>query len=142
MRAGAGAGGWTVALAVGLPLAVAGTVVAAVLGAGGGSAVPSPLHRAVDAYLEPVGRGAPAPAPGADARCPAGSDPRNSLRALAAEFGHRIVSSTRSGDGAVVNVDLVPPAGEPIAVALELRRSGDRWEVCAASRGHVEIDPF
>ncbi|WP_284574065.1 hypothetical protein [Streptomyces sp. 2P-4] len=141
MRAGQGAGGWAVALAVGLPLAAAGTVVAVVLG-GGGSAAPSPLHQAVDSYLEPVGRGARAPAPGPDTRCPAGGDPEGSLRALAAEFGHRIVSSTRSGDGAVVNVDLAPPAGDRIEAALELRRSGDRWDVCSASRGHVEIDPF
>ncbi|CAL9626076.1 hypothetical protein SUDANB120_05979 [Streptomyces sp. enrichment culture] len=141
MRAGPRAGGWTVGLAVGLPLAVAGTVVAVVLGSGS-SAAPSPLHRAVDAYLGPVGRGAPAPALGPDARCPAGSDPEASLRALAAEFGHRIVSSTRSGDSAVVNADLAPPAGDRIAVTLELRRSGDRWDVCSASRGHVEIDPF
>ncbi|MFE7187960.1 hypothetical protein [Streptomyces erythrochromogenes] len=73
--------------------------------------------------------------------------PADALRGLAPRFGHHIVSSTESGDSAAVNVDLVPAGGEragggPVAVLLELRRTGDRWDVCAASTGRMAIDPF
>ncbi|GLX23575.1 MULTISPECIES: hypothetical protein [Streptomyces] len=142
MRGGRGAGGRVVALAVGVPLAVAGIVVAAVLPSGGGAAA-GPLHRAVDAYLDAAGGGGPGPAAARGGTCPAGGeDPVAVLRRLAPAFGHRIVSSTESGDRAAVNVDLLPRTGDRVAVALELRRSGERWDVCAASTGHVEIDPF
>ncbi len=52
------------------------------------------------------------------------------------------MSSTESGDSAAVNVDLTPTGGDRIAVLLELRRSGDRWDVCEASTGRMAIDPF
>ncbi|MFJ3875949.1 hypothetical protein ACIPW5_00660 [Streptomyces sp. NPDC090077] len=142
MRGGRGVGGGVVALAVGVPLVVAGVVVAVVLPGSGGGA-PGPLHRAVDAYLDAAGGGGPGPAAARGSACPAGGgDPAAALRGIAPLFGHRIVSSTESGDGAAVNVDLLPRGGDRVAVVLELRRSGERWDVCAASPGHVEIDPF
>ncbi|MGW4509131.1 hypothetical protein ACWENO_31265 [Streptomyces sp. NPDC004436] len=139
-RRGVGVG--LVALAVGLPLLVA-AVVMAVVFTGTGAVGRSPLHRAVDGYLEAVGGGGPAPDAEPGGGCPGGApDPADTLHGLAPRFGHRIVSSTESGDGAVVNVDLTPAGGEPVAVVLELRRTGDRWDVCAASTGRLEIDPF
>lgn len=142
MRGGRGVGGRVVALAVGVPLAVAGIVVAAVLPGDGGAAA-GPLHGAVDAYLDAAGGGGAGPAAARAGTCPAGGgDPLAALRRLAPAFGHRIVSSTESGDRAAVNVDLLPRTGDRVAVVLELRRSGERWEVCAASPGHVEVDPF
>ncbi|AZM92675.1 hypothetical protein [Streptomyces sp. W1SF4] len=137
-----GVRGWVVASAVGVPLAVAGIVVAAVLPSGGGTAA-GPLHAAVDAYLDAAGGDGPGPAAGRPGACPAGGeDPVAALRRLAPAFGHRIVSSTQSGDRAAVNVDLLPRTGDRVAVVLELLRSGERWGVCAASTGHVEIDAF
>ncbi|MEV7582542.1 hypothetical protein [Streptomyces erythrochromogenes] len=141
-RSGAG----LVALAVGLPLVVA-AIVMAVVFTGTGVVGRSPLHRAVDQYLEAVGGGGPAPAAtppaAAGSGCPGGApDPADALRGIAPRFGHRIVSSTESGDSAAVNVDLVPAGGDPVAVLLELRRTGDRWDVCAASTGRMAIDPF
>ncbi|MGW1775109.1 hypothetical protein [Streptomyces sp. NPDC002104] len=130
------------ALVVGLPLLVAGLVVAVVFAATGVFA-PSPLHRAVDEYLDAVGGGGPAPA--AAQGCPgAAADPAAVLHGIAATFGHDIVSSTESGGDASVNVDLTPPAGGPVAVVLELHRTGDDWQVCSASTGRVSIDadPF
>ncbi|MFE5489592.1 hypothetical protein ACIRS3_16465 [Streptomyces virginiae] len=139
-RRGAGAG--LVALAVGLPLLVA-VIVMAVVFTGTGVVGRSPLHRAVDQYLETVGGGGPAPAAGPGSGCPGGApDPADALHGLAPRFGHHIVSSTESGDSAAVNVDLTPTGGDRIAVLLELRRSGDRWDVCEASTGRTAIDPF
>ncbi|MFE7100558.1 hypothetical protein [Streptomyces erythrochromogenes] len=130
------------ALAVGLPLLVA-AIVMAVVFTGTGVVGRSPLHRAVDRYLETVGGGGAAPAAGPGSGCPGGApDPADALRGLAPRFGHHIVSSTESGDSAAVNVDLVPAGGDPVAVLLELRRTGDRWDVCAASAGRMAIDPF
>ncbi|MFF3210198.1 hypothetical protein ACFYYB_06010 [Streptomyces sp. NPDC002886] len=131
-----------VALAVGLPLLATGLVLAVVFTVTGALA-PSPLHRAVDEYLDVVGRGGPVP--GAAVGCPEGAaDPAAVLHGLAGTFGHDIVSSTESGGDASVNVDLTPPEGGPIAVVLELHRADDRWLVCAASTGRVAIDadPF
>ncbi|MCX5589365.1 hypothetical protein OHA91_34890 [Streptomyces erythrochromogenes] len=147
MRERRGAGAGLVALAVGLPLLVA-AIVMAVVFTGTGVVGRSPLHRAVDRYLEAVGGGGAAPAAGPGSGCPDGApDPADALRGLAPRFGHHIVSSTESGDSAAVNVDLVPaggdPAGgDPVAVLLELRRTGDRWDVCAASAGRMAVDPF
>ncbi|MFD9078472.1 hypothetical protein ACFQ7B_43575 [Streptomyces erythrochromogenes] len=140
------------ALAVGLPLLVA-AIVMAVVFTGTGVVGRSPLHRAVDRYLDAVGGGGTAPATGPGSACPDGApDPADALRRLAPRFGHHIVSSTESGDSAAVNVDLAPAGGEragsepaggdPVAVLLELRRTGDRWDVCAASTGRMAIDPF
>ncbi|MFG2616898.1 hypothetical protein ACGFXC_04685 [Streptomyces sp. NPDC048507] len=129
------------ALAVGLPLGLAGIVVGVVFAA---TDVwePSPLHRAVDDYLDTVGLGGPAPAAGPGGACPAGQrDPAATLHGLAATFEHHIVSSTESGGQAQVNVELTPREGDRIEVVLELSRSGERWDVCAASTGHVWIDP-
>ncbi|MFJ9547265.1 hypothetical protein [Streptomyces erythrochromogenes] len=152
MRERRGTGAGLVALAVGLPLLVA-AIVMAVVFTGTGVVGRSPLHRAVDRYLEAVGGGGTAPAAGPGSGCPDGApDPADALRGLAPRFGHHIVSSTESGDSAAVNVDLVPAGGEradgeradggPVAVLLELRRTGDRWDVCAASTGRMAIDPF
>ncbi|WP_328764288.1 MULTISPECIES: hypothetical protein [unclassified Streptomyces] len=98
----------------------------------------SPLHRAVDAYLETVGTGGSAPA----ATCAGTSDPAAELRRQGARFGHRIVSSTEGGGQATVNVDLTPGHGPAVAYSLDLSRTGTVWEVCSASPGHMEIDPF
>lgn len=108
-----------------------------------GALAPSPLRRAVDEYLDAVGRGGPAP--GAADGCPDGAaDPAAVLHGLAGTFGHDIVSSMESGGNASVNVGLTPPAGGRIAVVLELHRADDRWQVCAVSTGRVAIDadPF
>ncbi|MCY0918964.1 MULTISPECIES: hypothetical protein [unclassified Streptomyces] len=130
------------ALAAGLPLLVAGIVMAVVF-TGTGVVGSNPLHRAVDEYLDAVGSGGPAPAAGPQSRCPhAAGDPAAVLHSLATTFEHHIVSSTASADDASVNVDLTPGDGDPIAVVLDLRRTGDRWDVCAASTGQVSIDPF
>ncbi|MFJ1569215.1 hypothetical protein ACIOG8_34220 [Streptomyces erythrochromogenes] len=142
MRERRGAGAGLVALAVGLPLLVA-AIVMAVVFTGTGVVGRSPLHRAVDRYLEALGGGGTARAAGPGSACPDGApDPADALRGLAPRFGHHIVSSTESGDSAAVNVDLVPVGGDPVAVLLELRRTGDRWDVCAASTGRMAIDPF
>ncbi|MEV6680111.1 hypothetical protein AB0N09_25090 [Streptomyces erythrochromogenes] len=142
MRERRGAGAGLVALAVGLPLLVA-AIVMAVVFTGTGVVGRSPLHRTVDRYLEAVGGGGTAPAAGPGSGCPDGApDPADALRGLAPRFGHRIVSSTESGGSAAVNADLVPAGGDPVAVLLELRRTGDRWDVCAASTGRMAIDPF
>ncbi|MGI5447746.1 hypothetical protein ACQEVM_18690 [Streptomyces sp. CA-243310] len=131
-----------VALAAGLPLLVAGIVMAVVF-TGTGVVGSSPVHRAVDEYLDAVGNGDPAPAAGPEGLCPDGAgDPAAVLHSLAKTFEHHIVSSTASGDEASVNVDLTPGDGDPVAVVLDLRRTGDRWNVCAASTGQVSIDPF
>ncbi|WP_438317639.1 hypothetical protein ACSHWO_32190 [Streptomyces sp. HUAS TT3] len=138
-RSGAG----LVVLAVALPLVPAAVVMAVVV-TGTGASGQSALHRAAHDYLDAVGRGGPAPAAGPGTDCPGGQgDPAATLRGLAPAFGHRIVSSTESGGTAEVNADLTPPdGGAPVAVVLELRRTGDRWDVCAASTGRVVIDPF
>ncbi|MER5811055.1 hypothetical protein ABT143_23165 [Streptomyces sp. NPDC002033] len=139
MRRGRGAG--LVGLAVGLPLGLAGIVIGVVFAAGD-VWEPSPLHRAVDDYLAMVGLGGPAPATGPGGSCPAGQpDPATTLHALAPAFEHHIVSSIESGGQAQVNVDLTPREGDRIEVVLELSRSGERWDVCSASTGHVWIDP-
>ncbi|WP_392895219.1 hypothetical protein [Streptomyces sp. LN699] len=130
------------ALAAGLPLLVAGIVMAVVF-TGTGVVGSSPLHRAVDEYLDAVGSGGPAPAAGPQSRCPDGAgDPAAVLHSLATTFEHHIVSSTASADDASVNADLTSGDGDPIAVVLDLRRTGDRWDVCAASTGQVSIDPL
>ncbi|KPI33499.1 hypothetical protein OV450_6520 [Actinobacteria bacterium OV450] len=102
----------------------------------------SPLHRAVDAYLETVGTGGSAPA----AACAGTTDPAALLRRPGARFGHRIVSSIEGGGQATVNVDLThgpgPGRGPAVAYSLDLVRTGGVWQVCSASPGHVEIDPF
>ncbi|MFE2147159.1 hypothetical protein ACFXA3_36445 [Streptomyces sp. NPDC059456] len=100
----------------------------------------SPLHRAVEAYLHTVGTGGTAPT----AACASAADPAAELRRRGARFGHRIVSSTEGGGQATVNVDLTPEPGPGAAVAysLDLVRTGGVWQVCSASPGHVEIDPF
>ncbi|MER6388548.1 hypothetical protein ABT236_08725 [Streptomyces sp. NPDC001523] len=130
------------ALTVGLPLLVAGIVMAVVF-TGTGVVGSSPLHRAVDEYLDAVGNGQHVPATAPEGLCPDGAgDPAAVLHSLAKTFEHHIVSSTASADDASVNVDLTPGDGEPVAVVLDLRRAGGRWEVCAASTGQVSIDPF
>ncbi|MEU4353769.1 hypothetical protein [Streptomyces virginiae] len=77
----------------------------------------------------------------ADARAAPPTPPTDVLHGIAPRFGHHIVSSTRSGDSAAVDVDLSPTGGHPVAVVLELRRSGDRWDVCTASTGRMAIAP-
>ncbi|MDX2389276.1 MULTISPECIES: hypothetical protein [unclassified Streptomyces] len=141
-RDGRGAGRWFVVLAVGIPPAVA-AIVMAVVFTGTGALGRGPLHRAVDSYLDAVGGEGAVPVRGPDSDCPSGQeDPATALRGFAASaFGHHIVSSTETGDSASVNVDLAPEAGAPMAVVLDLRRTGDRWDVCAASTGRVQIDP-
>ncbi|MER5777397.1 hypothetical protein ABT144_24530 [Streptomyces sp. NPDC002039] len=130
------------ALAAGLPVLVAGIVMAVVF-TGTGVVGSSPLHRAVDEYLDAVGNGDRVPATAPEGRCPDGAgDPAAVLHSLATTFEHHIVSSTASADDASVNVDLPPGAGGRVAVVLDLRRTGDRWDVCAASTGQVSIDPF
>ncbi|MFE9220627.1 hypothetical protein ACFYN3_30365 [Streptomyces lavendulae] len=99
----------------------------------------SPLYRAVEAYLDGVGTGGGAPA----APCAgATTDPGAALHRHGARFGHRIVSSTQSGGEATVNVDLGYGDGPAVAYSLDLRRTDRVWQVCSASPGHVEIDPF
>ncbi|MFD6110988.1 hypothetical protein ACFWG0_12865 [Streptomyces yangpuensis] len=142
MRERRGAGAALVAVAAGVPLLVVATVMAVVF-TGTGVVGRSPLHRTVDQYLDAVGGGGPAPAAGPGSGCPGGApDPADALHGLAPRFGHHIVSSTESGDSAAVNVDLTPAGGDPVAVLLELRRTGDRWDVCTASTGRAAIDPF
>ncbi|MFD9725584.1 hypothetical protein [Streptomyces sp. NPDC059072] len=138
-------GGAVVALAVGVPMAAVGVVLAVVFSSTGHSLRDDEMHHTVDRYLDAVGGSdGQVPASGPDSACPAAqADPTRTLRGFAPVFGHRIVSSVRTGDSASVNVDLRPRAGEgaPVAVALELRRTGDRWDVCSASEGRVDIDP-
>ncbi|MET9605941.1 hypothetical protein ABZZ17_12850 [Streptomyces sp. NPDC006512] len=130
------------AFVVAVPLGVAAIVMAMVF-TGTGVTGTSPLHEAVETYLDTVGRGAPAPATGPGSGCPDGDgDPAAVLHGLAETFEHRIVSSTETDGTAAVNIDLTPPHGDRIAVVLDLRRTGDRWDVCAASTGRVAIDPF
>ncbi|MFF3015690.1 hypothetical protein [Streptomyces sp. NPDC057939] len=141
-RNGRVAGRWFVVLTVGTPLVVA-AIVMAVVFTGTGALGRGPLHRAVDSYLDVVGGEGAVPVRARDGNCPDGQgDPAVALRGIAAPaFGHRIVSSTETGDSASVNVDLTPKVGAPVAVVLDLRRTGDRWDVCAASTGRVHIDP-
>ncbi|MER7764530.1 hypothetical protein [Streptomyces sp. NPDC097619] len=141
----AGAGGrrgpGLVALAVGVPVVAAGTVIVLAF-AGAGPPEPGPLHRDAAAYLEAVGGGGAA-IPAARPACPAdGPDPAAELRRLAGAFGHRIVSSGESGDTAHLDADLLPPGGAEVAVVLDLRRSEGRWQVCAVTTGRTAIDPF
>ncbi|MFJ9339801.1 hypothetical protein ACIRP0_10955 [Streptomyces sp. NPDC101733] len=99
----------------------------------------NPLHRAADAWLEAVATGAAT----SDTGCSGvTSDPAAALRRLEPGFGHGIVSSTESDGEATVNVDLTPARGSVVAYSLDLRRTGTHWQVCSASAGHVEIDPF
>lgn len=98
----------------------------------------SPLHRAAEAYLDGVGKGGGAPA----GPCAGATDPGAELHRHGARFGHRIVSSTESGGEATVNVDLTYGDGPAVAYSLDLRRTDRVWQVCSASPGHIEIDPF
>ncbi|MEU8779152.1 hypothetical protein [Streptomyces sp. NPDC048606] len=144
-RGGQGTGRWLVALSVGVPLVVAAIVVTVVF-AGTDMWGRSPLHQAVDSYLDTVGGEGAAPMRGPESGCPqVEQDPAVALRGFSTPvFEHEIVSSTASGDSASVNVDLKPKTGGPIAVVLDLRRTGDRWEVCSAATGRlvIDADPF
>ncbi|WP_371675775.1 hypothetical protein [Streptomyces sp. NBC_01276] len=127
-----------VVLVGGVLLILAATAVGVTAAVRAGDPARSPLHRAVDAYLDTVGAGGAAP-PGA---CAGTADPAAELRRHGARFGHRIISSTEGGGEATVNIDLRPGDGPAVAHSLDLHRTGETWQVCSASPGHVEIDPF